>query len=271
MAGDEAGKTGKGGGMRSALVLVVFVGAAVCGCATHAQLCEPLALSRCGLIEDAAEASALEKAMTDEDIVRLLAADIRAKLPTRLAIAGLSASPEWAYGGRSGSQCGVVTISGEELEGWEKALEGQREILGVQPVSSLVVGKSCVNLRDLRVASAKMNCELLLVYLRSDSTVDNYNDAAALYWTFVGLWLVPGNVYEQRTVMQAIVVDCRTGAILGTATGDCHQKHISPVMYGEVQQGKLRRDVPKKALADLQEACKPLFKNIVAASPSARR
>lgn len=87
----------------------------------------------------------------------------------------------------------------------------------------------------------------------------------------MGLWLVPGNVYEQRTVMQAIVVDCRTRSILGTATGDCHQKRISPVMYGEVQQGKLRQDVPKKALTDLQEACKPLFKNLVAASPSARR
>ena len=138
--------------------------------------------------------------------------------------------------------------------------------MGVHPVSQLVTGEAPANLRELRTAAARMNCELLLVYLQSDTAVDNLNDAAALYWTFVGLWLVPGNVYEHRTLMQAIVVDCRTGAILGTATGDCRLERLSPAAFGDVQRDKLAAQAPERALADLQKSCKVLFRGLAGAA-----
>ena len=118
-------------------------------------------------------------------------------------------------------------------------------------------------LRSLRVAAAKMRCELLLVYVQGDSEVDNYNDLAALYWTFVGLWLVPGNDLEHRTVMQALVVDCRTGAILGTATGDTHLKRIAPVALSRIPKDQMAAEAPRQTLADLQAACKRLLAEIV--------
>ena len=114
-----------------------------------------------------------------------------------------------------------------------------------------------------------MGCELLLVYLQSDSTVDNFNEAAALYWTFVGLWLVPGNVVEQKTVAQALLVDCRTGAILGTATGGCHLKRICPAALKQIQKDKLAQRTPRKALTNLQTDCKRLLKNVVDAAVAA--
>jgi rhombotail lipoprotein len=116
-----------------------------------------------------------------------------------------------------------------------------------------------------------MGCELLLLYHVSDSGVDNYTDAAALYWTFVGLWLAPGNLYEHRTVMQAIIVDCRTGVILGTATGDSHLRAACPAAFGKVQEDKLAQEAWQKAMDDLLKACKPVLKAIVSKAAQPRR
>ncbi len=226
------------------------------GCASHYALAPIAGLGSAGLINDPKQAGRLEKALTDGDIATLLDADIQAKLPTAVAIARLESRC-------SGYQPHLATIDAEELEAWEKCFDGQSLIRGVHPVSHLALGQESLNIHNLRKAAARMNCELLLVYLQGDSKVDNLNDAAALYWTFVGLWLVPGNVIEQRTVMQALLLDCRTGAILGTATGDSHHKRICPAAMTQISKDKLARQVPGEALADLQTGCKRLLANVV--------
>ena len=239
--------------MKYFLPLLVLV-SCVTGCATHNTMREPMTLSRSGLINDPAQVSELEKALTDKDIAGMLDAAVRAKLPTALAVAGI-------HGGGY-RYCDLKTISAEELGQWESLVRNIGGITGVQPVSALALGDGKATLHGFRAAAAKMNCELLLVYLESDECVSNYNDLAALYWTFVGLWLAPGNDYEHRTVIQAIVVDTRTGSILGTATGDCHAKRTAPVAFREVQQNKLRQEVPQKATADLRKACAKVLASI---------
>lgn len=235
------------------LFLVLFL--AISGCESHNKMSGPVTFVGSGLINDPQQVTLLEKSMTDADIVALLEAGVKAKLPTRLAVAGLES---YRYS--------VKTIDADELAQWEKTLTGNTLIVGIQPVSSLVIGGERANLHALRVAAARMGCELLLVYLQSDNYIDNYNSAAALYWTFVGLWLVPGNVYEHRTVVQAVLVDSRTGAILGTATGDCHLKRPCPAAYGDAMRDKLAKEAQPKAMADLQNGCGQLFRNIEAAA-----
>ena len=138
--------------------------------------------SRSHLLDDANQAARLERAMTDQDIANLLDADIKAKFPTGVAIAKV----------QSGYQPSLETISAEELEGWSKAVQRQKMILSVHPVTSLAIGdRPIFTLRDIRTAAARMGCELLLVYLQADSSVKNLNDAAALYWTFAGLGWCP--------------------------------------------------------------------------------
>ena len=117
-------------------------------------------------------------------------------------------------------------------------------------------------MHSLRPAAARMGCELLLVYLQADSSVDNYNDAAALYWTLIGLWLVPGNVYEHRTVMQGVLMDCRTGMILGTVTGDCHREKAYAAAYQTIAVDQLSSETPAGALADMQKGFAPLIRSV---------
>jgi rhombotail lipoprotein len=243
------------------LAVVLLAAAVASGCASHYALSEPARLARSGLINDPKQVSFLEKTLTDGEIATMLDADVRAKLPTCLAIAAV----------QGGWGAGLTEIGAEELGQWQKAVAEEPHITGVQPISPIVLGKDHPSLHALRVAAARMNCELLLVCYRADTDVDNYNDAAALYWTFVGLWLVPGNVYEHRTVIQAILVDTRTGAILGTATGDKHLKGAYPAALGDIEKGKLAQEAPKAALADLQKACPPLFRQVVAAAQRAGR
>ncbi len=238
--------------MKRIIYLLLVAISSLGGCASSYQLAAPTAdLARSGLINDPAQVSKLEKAITDGDIAKLLDADVRAKLPTGVAVAKIS------------NYLDLTTLDTEELRTWENVIVTQAHISGVHPISATMLLGQKLTLRSLREAAAKMNCELLLVYLQGDSSVDNFNNAAALYWTFIGLWTVPGNVIEHRTVMQAILVDCRTGMILGTATGDAHEKRLCPAAFASIRRDELAAETPAKALVDLQKGVGKLLKRVV--------
>jgi hypothetical protein len=223
------------------------------GCASGNKMGEVRAgWSRLGVVTPE-QARQLEAAMTDQDIANMLDADVQAKLPTEVAVARLVGSS-------------VDAIGSDELAGWTKAMAGQKQLEGVRAVSSAVVPGGSVSLHGLRTAAAQMGCELLLVYVQADGCVDNLTDAAALYWTFVGLWVAPGNVYEHKTVMQAALIDCRTGMIVGTATGEHSQKEVYAAAYEQIAHDKLDSQVPAKALENLQTNSARMFANVVAAA-----
>jgi rhombotail lipoprotein len=238
------------------LAAAVMVGCGGCS-ATHQAMVNPTAdLLRCGVVNDPDQARRLEKAMTDPQIANLLDAKISAKLPTSIAVAKLRSHC-------SGYQPFLDPPDAEELTAWEQALAAQAMIQGIQPVSSLADTSERPTIHSLRVAAARMGCELLLVYIQSDSQVTNLNDAAVLYWTIVGLWTVPGNVLEYRTMMQALLVDSRTGAILGSATGDSHQKKEYPAAFASQRQAELSSRASKEAMTDLRTGCRRLVKQVV--------
>ena len=243
--------------MKHAFCLLTILSASLGGCASSHMLAEPVAdMLRAGVVNDPAQVSRLETAMTDRDIARLLDVNVRAKLPTSVAVARLQSHC-------SGYQPYLDTVDAEELQAWEQAVADPALIRGVHPVSALAHAGDKPTLHSLRVAAARMHCELLLVYLQADSTVDNYNDAAVLYWTILGLWTVPGNVMEHKTVLQAVLLDSRTGAILGTATGDAHLKRTYPAAFEDQRRAELAKATPAEALADLRTGCRRLVKQVV--------
>lgn len=247
--------------MRTTLVSLLLVAGFACGCASAKGLTQPYP-NLAPVINDPNQASRLEKAMTDGDIADLLNVDVHAKLPTSIAVARVESQCR-------GYQPALATIDAEEMNAWEKAVAGQARITGVHAVTPMLHEADRPTLHSLRVAAARLNCELLLVYLQADSEVDNFNEAAALYWTFVGLWLAPGNTGEHRTVMQAVLVDCRTGVILGTAMGDSHQKRIYAAAYKDIHAAGLSKTAAEKAMADLQKSVGELVPKVVRAAVAA--
>lgn len=238
---------------------------AVGGCASAHALAKITAdFSRSGLVRSEPQRAKLERAMTDDDIARLLDVDVRAKLPTALAVAKVRSHC-------NGYQPYLAKLDATELQAWEKTLKHTPQIRSIQPISALTHSEQHPTLHSMRTAAAKLNCELLLVYLQADASVDNRNDASVLYWTILGLWLVPGNTMEHKTVMQAVLVDCRTGMVLGTATGDAHLTKHYPAAFKDVREAELARQVPAEALADLREGVRRLLPNVVAAALAAKR
>jgi hypothetical protein len=100
----------------------------------------------------------------------------------------------------TGDKPRVRLVGAEQLAQWDKAAQGCAGITGFRPISPMLLGDKRLTLNDLRSAAEMMRCERLMVVAEGESEADNFNHAAALYWTFVGLWLVPGNVVEHRAV-----------------------------------------------------------------------
>lgn len=240
--------------------IVLLLAGMLTGCASYAAvpgMHNPLA--EANLTRDPQQLRAIERSLTDDEIAKLLDADIRARIPTSLAVAKIESQCR-------GYQPMLVNPPAEEMECWQKAAAGLRGIESVLPVSTLALETDRPTLHALRQAAARQGCELLLVYIQVDGEVSNYNDAAVLYWTFAGLWLVPGHSVEHKTVMQGLLLDCRTGMILGTASGDCHLKGIATAAAEKIKREELARQAPPQALADLQKATSAMLTRVVAAS-----
>ncbi len=229
------------------------------GCASHHALRPPVAeWARVGLAEDPNQARRIEEALTDREIATMLDADVRARLPATVALATIRSHCR-------GYQPYLAPVAGDELAAWERAAE-VRGLRGVQPITRVLHPAEKPTLDSLRQAAAKMGCELLLVTLRGDSSVENFNDAAVLYWTVLGLWLVPGSEMESRTIIQAALIDSRTGMVLGTATGDAHDKRVYPEAFADQRRAELSAEVPAAAGADLRTACRRLLQRAVDAA-----
>ena len=240
--------------IKRALALCILA-AAVSGCATHHKMAEPNRLSRAGLMDDAQESAIVDQATSGAAAGRLIDAKVQVKLPASLAVASLATV---------GRRCGLRPMGTDELAEWRKAVAGIPQIVSVQPLASVVTSEAGLKLRDLRMGAMKLNCRLLLAYLQGDSTSDNYTNSSLLYWTVAGLWLASGNEYEHRTLMQAVLVDCQSGAILGAAVGDCRLKEACTAAKCKFVEDALAREAPRRALAALEKTCQSLLRQVAA-------
>ena len=260
---------------RRAALVVLALSCSVCvafsiGCETHYAMSQPDMHPMAAALADSPDrVDQMEHAITDRDIAARLDADVRAKLPTTLAIAKINSGYSYRY------SAGLQTIGAEELNSWEKVVASEPLITGVQPILPIAMKQAKegepTTLRALRDAAARQNCELLLVYLQDDTDLENSNNASILYWTIVGLWVVPGTDVEHRTVTQAVLVDTRTGSILGSATGEDRDKRTRPAALSDVNDEKLRQKTAENSLKDLQKGCAKLLRDVVAASRAPSR
>lgn len=220
--------------IRTTLCLAALVGLATAGCATKDPM-SPAEIDWGSLgCQDRASPATQAQANLPE-------AAPRQKLEPVVALAMLT----------TGDKPRVRLVGAEQLAQWDKAAQGCAGITGFRPISPMLLGDKRLTLNDLRSAAEMMRCERLMVVAEGRSEADNFNHAAALYWTFVGLWLVPGNVVEHRAVMQAMLVDVPTGAVLGVATGESRAKQVAVAAFKQITEDKLRQRTSQRARARL--------------------
>ena len=238
-------------------LVLAFLG----GCATHHGLLMPdVDKDTAGIVQTGRTQRGGNP--WENEIADLLDRDAEVAFPATVALAPLRSC--W-----DSNSFELHAADSEELANWTKLADEQTHIKGFRAVSALTVPGSTVRMQSLRKAAARLKCELLLVYLRGDGAVDNFNDAAALYWTLIGIWLVPGNSMEHKTVMHAVLVHTRTGTILGAASGDAHLTRITALAYKGITEARLAKRAPIEALADLQTDCAKMFKGMPVPDTSA--
>jgi len=168
------------------------------------------------------------QSLSDAAIETYLKADMRPAFPTILAVAKVTDVREWTRDGWT-SSARVEGIWGTEGQGWRALAESGSPtatlIEQVQTLSGLLV-RPPATLKALRDGAAQLHAPLLLVYTQADDAQEGYNDAGMLYWTIIGLFCVPGHTVGHYTACQAVLVDTRTGFVLGTAEGEAHHEEV---------------------------------------------
>jgi len=250
------------------MMLAVCAVAASGGCATMNKMESPGLWAGARGVVTEEQAKQLEAKITDQDIANVLDANVKPKLPTKLAIARVNVGGSYYSGHRHynyryhhGPE--LASIADEECTTWQQSLAGLNGIQGLRTVSRMPGQSGSVTEHALRSSAAQMGCELLLVYMVGHSEVSNYNHAAILYWTIVGLFVVPGSEYQHKTVMQAILVDTRTGVILGTAGGEASAKELYIPVAKSIVHDRLSERTPPEALANLQKNTATMVRQVV--------
>ncbi|BFU96274.1 MAG: conserved exported protein of unknown function [Nitrospira sp.] len=89
------------------------------------------------------------------------------------------------------------------------------------------------SLKDLWLAAASYGADALLI-ITDTSSVDRYNNAAALfYWTIVGAYLVPGTHSDALVMMRSSLWDVRNGYLYATQDAEGMGKRIGPAFVTE--------------------------------------
>ncbi len=197
--------------------------------------------------------------LTDAKIETYLKANAEPAFPAVLAVAKVGSPEERRYGHvyETTERGDLQILRGEEADGWRKLdglKAGDRQLISqVQFVNSLL-GGSRPTLKDLRDAAALLHASLLLVYMQADDAEDGYNELAMAYWTIVGLFTVPGNSVGYFSVCQGVLVDTRSGFILGTAGGESQREERVLPGAVDIARRRTREQARADAVVHLQVA-----------------
>jgi len=203
--------------MRRWMMLVLVLGAtALGGCAAAQRAATDQYYER---IEFTKPTASLEKVglgpastpVTEEDIEAALKQTAELKLPLKLAF--------YEVAGETATQYGVVSeqrlrqLPPEERERWQKKLIDSNLFSGVQEVAGILL-PTRFDLSRLRLAGARLGCDVLLVYA-TNADLHHYTNALwVTYLLIVPIWIVPGNHVDCFAGLSGAVVDVKTGKVL---------------------------------------------------------
>lgn len=210
--------------------------------------------------------------LTDADIERYLTARTNTEPPSVLAVAKLRpAYGRWRSDNPGALQVGI--ISAAEADGWRAFAAGDAaasRLEQVQMINPLLVSGP-VDSRSLRAAAALLHAPHLLVYVQADEYNAGNNALAPLYWTIVGLYTAPGTTVGHYTVCQAVLIETRTGLVVGTAQGEALVERNVPHAYLDSVNLDARKQAEHDAVTRLQEDVRHLLSELAAAAPETSR
>ncbi|MBK8914706.1 MAG: hypothetical protein IPM64_08950 [Phycisphaerales bacterium] len=198
-------------------------------------------------------------ALTDQKIATYLDNDVRPIFPTVLALARLEEPDHYSprYHRTRHGEPVLIPLAESEHEAWRSALLGPwsetHPLTLVEQIHVLnpLLAPGALSLKQLRDSAALVHAPLLLVYRRDEAASEGYNDAAAAYWTIVGLFVVPGNTVGHMTIYSALLIDTRSGAVLAIFDASELREERTFIGTTDIAAQRLRRESRETAHAKL--------------------
>lgn len=187
--------------------------------------------------------------------------EIHLQLPLRVGIAFVPAGPN------STRVTGIEGVSPATLEGAFSEPQ-QRELLkrvaeafrGTQDVAFVEVlpthnlkGKG--GFEEVQPIAAMYGLNLLALVSYDQIQFDDRDASSLLYWTIVGAYVVPGDLHETQTLLDASVFDMATRALLFSGSG-------SSVVKGRSNANDVRRKLRAASVDGFEKAADDLIANL---------
>lgn len=168
-------------------------------------------------------------AIDRSDIRREMEREPAARFPARIAIARVQALDyrSWSYRARAPSAGDFCVLTVQELlrEAQLEHMSAWPRVAAAAPLSRLLMPARMNGLDDLRLAAAKLQSDVLLLY-----TLDTQFEVrrkSVLPTGVLSLGLAPDRDARVSATASALLVDVRSGFVYGTAESTAHEKGLA--------------------------------------------
>ena len=202
--------------------------------------------------------------LADGDINELMAKEPAAIFPVNLAIARVQASGYSAYGVDSygSGRYSVVTardvVSEDDFERIKK-LPGIR---GLAPLNRLILSPNLDSIKALRLASARLKSDILLIY--TFDTTFHIGEQKLAPLNVVALGMLKNKEVMVTTTASAAFFDVRTEYLFGLAEATARERKKSSIWQERAAVDDLRVVTEKAAFAKLLSEVETTWKGVVA-------
>lgn len=189
--------------------------------------------------------------LADADIQELLNRKPAASFPVRLAVVRVQAPNYQSHGnhGYGSGRYSVVTTRDIEEEKHFERIKGLQMIAGVAPISRLLLSPNLESDKQLRLAAASLQADMLLVYtLDTIFRVRGY-DIGPLSVIFLGF--LPNQEATVTTTASAVIYDVRTGFVYGLAESTAKESQMASIWTTQSAIDRSRLVAEKMAFEQL--------------------
>jgi hypothetical protein len=187
-------------------------------------------------------------ALSEDDLQRVLATPIDLQFPARIGVVPLAAPFE------SRGAASLVT-RGAASKDLATALLGDPHFSHVSDISTDL--PSTGGIEGLRLLAARYRMRYLLLYTERFEDETHLNGLAWLYPTILGMFVAPGVTVESRGLLEADLLDVRTGTVLFSVM---EPLHVASKQF-MVGAGRAHRELQAEAAG---EAAKRLARRVSA-------
>ncbi len=185
-----------------------------------------------------------------------------APLPARIAVIHLQAPDYRSFGaeGISAGRYSVVLTREVETNADFDAMGQWPQVLGVEPMSRLLLPASLQNFADLRAAAASASTDILFAYtFDTQFRIENHSYQPE---ELITLGVLPGREAAVSSTAAGIFVDVRSGYVYGTAEGSAVARNSMTKWTKPAAADETRLDAEKKAFAAMMDDARHTWASI---------